>query len=67
MGRGGADYTPQATASPPPIIKKDIYTSVLHVLYRIFHAVVVFGLFNNLLFNSVYKFSRNLLNYGLLV
>ena len=65
MGRGGgADYTPQATASPS---KKDIYTSVLHVLYRIFHAVVVFGLFNNLLFNSVYKFSRNLLNYGLLV
>ena len=67
MGRGGADYTPQATASPPPHNQKDIYTSVLHVLYRIFHAVVVFGLFNNLLFNSVYKFSRNLLNYGLLV
>ena len=67
MGRGGADYTPQATASPPPPNQKDIYTSVLHVLYRIFHAVVVFGLFNNLLFNSVYKFSRNLLNYGLLV
>ena len=66
MGRGGADYTPQATASPPHN-QKDIYTSVLHVLYRIFHAVVVFGLFNNLLFNSVYKFSRNLLNYGLLV
>ena len=53
-------------APPPPLNQKGIYTSVLDVWDRSFYAVVVFGLCNNLLFNSMYKLSRNLLNYGLL-
>ena len=59
----GADYAPHTNASP--LIQKAIYTSVIDVWDRSFHAVVVFGLIKDLLFNSMYKFSRNLLDYGL--